>query len=94
MPPKSEVEESAQTLHEDVATLKEDLLRIKDDITVIADNLRLRLRDQAKTAQGSAQAHVRESMDSIEQHIVEKPLMMVLVAFGTGLLLGKVLSLK
>lgn len=100
MPPRNEAMEeiaddtSEPGLRADVDTLKADLLRIKDDLALIADSVRTRVRSQAQSTRANATTRYQDSMDSIEQYIEEKPLTTVLVAFGVGLLLGKIFSLK
>lgn len=100
MPPKNDAESTAEvtageaSLRDDVEVLKGDLLRIKDDLALIADGLRDRVRAQARSTREQAQSQYQDSVESIEQYIEEKPLTTVLVAFGLGLILGKIFSLK
>jgi len=81
-------------LDQDVESLKEDLQQIKEDIALLADNLRGRASTKLREAKASAQAEYEEKLDSLEQCIQEKPLTTVLAAFGIGLLLGKIFSMK
>jgi ElaB/YqjD/DUF883 family membrane-anchored ribosome-binding protein len=102
MQPLSEFEGAAEvtgaageaSVRDDVDSLKGDLMRIKDDLGVIAESLKVRVRERARSTKETAQDRYQDSVDSLEHYIEEKPLTTVLMAFGVGLLLGKIFSLK
>ncbi len=79
--------------------LKDDLTRIQADLAALAQTVRALVGDQAE--EGVAQA--REAASKIksqasataarvEQEVTNRPLVSLLVAFGAGLLVGKLLD--
>jgi len=87
-------------LGEDVETLKDDISKLREDLTGIAqtliekgkteteaakDKLSEGLRDEFQSARDMS----KETVESIEDQIREKPLLSLLIAFIVGLFLGK-----
>ena len=85
---------SDRTMRDEMDLLKSDLARIKDDLGMMAEHVTGRARAGASVARDHAQTRFNDYHDSVEQYIEEKPLTTVLAAFGIGLLLGKIFSLK
>jgi ElaB/YqjD/DUF883 family membrane-anchored ribosome-binding protein len=83
-----------RTMRDEMDLLKSDLSRIKDDLGMMAEHITGRARTGANMARDRAQTRFNDYHDSVEQYIEEKPLTTVLAAFGIGLLLGKIFSLK
>lgn len=88
-------------LGKDVETLKEDISKLREDLSGIAEAL----LERGKTEGGAAKDRIsesirdefqaarekgKESVESIEDRIREKPLQSLLIAFVVGLFLGKI----
>jgi len=83
----------------DYDKLKEDLSAVRADLASLTESLSAMAKAQGhegvEALQGAAkqaQAQARNTADSVGQHIAERPLSSVLVAFGVGLLLGRLLN--
>jgi ElaB/YqjD/DUF883 family membrane-anchored ribosome-binding protein len=79
-------------LRDELTDLKADLANIKDDIKSLADSAMGRARDEARLVRDRSKARVQSSIGSMEEYVEEQPLTSVLVAFGVGLLMGKLMS--
>lgn len=88
-------------LGKDVETLKEDISKLREDLSGIAEALLERGRSETEAAKGriseglrdefqAAREKGKESVESIEDRIREKPLQSLLIAFVVGLFLGKI----
>ena len=88
------------SLGKDVETLKEDISRLREDLSGMAktllekgksetgaakDKLSEGLRDEFQSARDMS----KETVESLEDQIREKPLLSLLIAFIVGLFLGK-----
>lgn len=83
---------AAEELREDMERLKSDVAALVDAVgKVAADRGRdsLRALDDARVR---AQAQAAQSVESVERQIAEKPFISVLVAFGAGMLFGKLMD--
>lgn len=87
-------------LGKDVETLKDDISKLKEDLSSIAESLLERGKSESEAARGRIEEGLRdefqaakdkgmEKVESIEDHIREKPLQSLLIAFVIGLFLGK-----
>lgn len=81
-------------LRDELSSLKSDLANIKNDLKGIADTAVYRAREEARAARDRSREKVQASLGSFEEYVEEQPLTSVLVAFGVGLVLGKLMSFK
>src|SRR5262245_48599283 len=86
------------TLRQDVEALKADLMAIRTDLKGLGRDLASAAKasadaakDRVRSAVEAAASKGEEAAKKIHHAIEEKPLTSVLVAFGTGLLLGAIL---
>ena len=90
-------------LGNDLESLKDDISKLKSDISDITQKLIYKAKtdsgpmkdkfiEDLKNELDRARGKSRETFESVEQQIQEKPLMSLLIAFILGLLLGKLLD--
>jgi ElaB/YqjD/DUF883 family membrane-anchored ribosome-binding protein len=84
-------------------TVKEDLAKLRADISNLSNALKdvtsdavhdqiAMIRARIDTLTGEAKQHSRRTLDEVTDKIEERPLASVLVAFGVGLLIGRLLD--
>jgi ElaB/YqjD/DUF883 family membrane-anchored ribosome-binding protein len=83
---------SAEDLQADFEQLREDMSALMKTVTRMADNGQREGLAKIKQAGAAATDRARHGIESAENTIVQNPLTSVLVAFGGGLLIGKLLS--
>lgn len=76
-------------LGEELEVLKSDLTQLRSDIRGLSESLMGTAKTRARDIKDQAGEHVEHSVASVEQYIEAKPLTSVLVAFGIGIVLGK-----
>ncbi len=87
-------------LGKDVETLKDDLSKLREDLTGIAQSLLEKGKTETEAAKDKLSEGLqdefqavrdksKETVESIEDQIREKPLLSLLIAFIVGLFLGK-----
>jgi ElaB/YqjD/DUF883 family membrane-anchored ribosome-binding protein len=92
---------SADELRGDIDQLRDDVAALMRSVSKLAGNGQRAgidrlmeagslMRDQVREAGGRARDVALEQVEAAEEKIVQNPFASVLVAFGTGLLLGKV----
>lgn len=90
-------------LDNDLESLRDDVSKLKSDISDITQKLIYKAKSDSgpmkdkiiedlKNELDRARGKGRETFESVEQQIQEKPLMSLLIAFILGLLLGKLLD--
>jgi ElaB/YqjD/DUF883 family membrane-anchored ribosome-binding protein len=83
--------------------VKDDLVKLREDIAKLSNALKdvtsetvhdqvNHLKSRFDTITGEAWEHSREALDDLTDRIEERPLASVLIAFGVGLLLGRLLD--
>ena len=91
---------ATRNLESEFDVIKDDLVKLRDDIakltSVLKETTSETVRDRVGMLRGrideiadDARTHSRQAMDDLADHIEERPLTSVLVAFGVGVLLGK-----
>ena len=91
---------ATRNLEGEFDVIKDDLVKLRDDISkltsafkeVTSDTVRDRvgaLRGRIDEIAGDAGTQGREAMDELADRIEERPLTSVLIAFGVGVLLGR-----
>jgi ElaB/YqjD/DUF883 family membrane-anchored ribosome-binding protein len=78
-----------RSLDKEFDVLKSDLGTLKADVAHIAKLMAQRGSKQFDAALDSSKARVQEGVGALEDHVVERPLTSLLIAFGIGILLGK-----
>jgi ElaB/YqjD/DUF883 family membrane-anchored ribosome-binding protein len=81
-------------LSSDVEALRADLARLKEDLRSMGGSLADQARGSARSAKDAATAKWDDSVSAVHHQIEERPFTSVLVAFGVGLLVGKILDSK
>ena len=92
-----------KTIKSDVEALRADFKQVKDDLVELTKTLSQITSKQAneslgdlKQARDKIEAQVRqaagEARDTLEKRVQDQPLGTLLIAFGVGLLFGKVVS--
>ncbi len=91
---------SADELRGDIDQLRDDVAALMRSVSKLAGNGQRAgldrlveagelMRDQVREVGGRARDTAMEQVEAAEEKIVQNPFASVLVAFGTGLLLGK-----
>ncbi|WP_374383205.1 hypothetical protein [Dongia sp.] len=78
-----------RSLEKEFDTLKNDLGTLKDDVSAIARTLADKGSARLSDAVGNGKARVQEGVAALEGEVAARPLTSLLVAFGAGILLGK-----
>ena len=89
-----------EKLSQDVETLREDVSKLRADLSQLGKNLlergknetdaaRDRVIEELKYELQAARNKSRETVESVEHKIQEKPFVSLLIAFLVGLVLGK-----
>ncbi len=79
-------------LSSDIDALKGDLASLRDDFAGIASTLGTQAKERATAVRDTVQDSVQNSISSAETCVRDRPLTSVLVAFGVGVLVSKLLS--
>jgi|SRR5690554_642666 len=97
------MDQELETLRGDLNTLRSDVRKLTEDLTRAAQTgasaaseeaqaeLR-RLRSDLDDLYHRARSKGQASLESVEEHVERNPLASLAVAFGVGLLLGKLLD--
>jgi ElaB/YqjD/DUF883 family membrane-anchored ribosome-binding protein len=78
-----------RSLDKEFDVLKNDLGTLKEDVATIAKLLARKGSAQFNEAVDNGKARVQAGVGVLEEQITERPLTSLLVAFGIGILLGK-----
>ncbi len=81
-------------LSADVQALRADLGRLKDDLRSMGGSLADDARNRARSAKDAAADKLDGSVGAVQNQIEDRPFTSVLIAFGVGMLLGKLLDSK
>jgi ElaB/YqjD/DUF883 family membrane-anchored ribosome-binding protein len=87
-------------LDKDLETLKGDISKLREDLTGIAQILLEKGKSETEAAKGrlseglqdefqAARDKSKETVESLERQIKEKPMLSLIIAFILGLFLGK-----
>lgn len=94
---------TTRNLEGEFDVIKDDLVKLREDIAnlssalkdVTSETVRERmeaLRGRIDELTGDARSQSRQAMDDLADRIEERPLTSVLVAFGVGILLGRLVD--
>jgi len=81
-------------LEAEIKILKQDLGKLQADLRGIAETVVDTGRRTASDASDSVRQQVEQQLDTIHEHIQKKPVTTVAMAFGIGLLAGKLFGRK
>lgn len=76
----------------EIEKLKADIAALREDISAIGGVYSERVRNGARQAASDISARTRDGATMVAGQIESRPLTSVLVAFGAGLALGKLLD--
>ena len=76
-------------IHQELTSLKKDLYRVRDDLVGLKDSLMAKGKEKASIAKDVVGEKMKESCESIDGFMREKPLTSALIVFGAGMLLGR-----
>ncbi len=79
-----------RSLDKEFDVLKNDLGTLKEDVANIAKLLARKGTAQLNDAVDGGKARVQAGVDVLEEQVTARPLTSLLVAFGIGILLGKI----
>ena len=82
----------ADQVRVDIEKLKADIAALTDSLKTLAGDVGVEGASAVRAAGQKTREHVNQAAETVEQQIVERPFSSVLVAFGVGLLLGKLLD--
>ena len=88
---------------QEIDAVKADIKKLREDIVALSESVRENLNDDANRIAGdardaaertatAARDKVREGVDSVGRQVEERPVASLAVAFGIGLLIGKLLD--
>ncbi len=94
---------TTRNLESEFDTVKTDLAKLREDISKLSNALRdvtsetvhdqvAQLRGRFDTIAGDAKQHGRQALDDLTDRIEERPLASILIAFGVGVLFGRILD--
>lgn len=85
---------AAGTYEEELASVKADLSALRGDIAGLAAAIGKDARARVSSAADTAKRYGQQGAEVAEHQITEHPFASVAVAFGAGLLLGRLLNGK
>lgn len=100
---RKETAMTTRNIEAEFDVVKEDLAKLRNDILTLSNALKDvtsetvhdqigQIRSRIDSLTGEAQQHGRQTLDDLTDRIEEKPLTSVLIAFGVGLLFGRLLD--
>ena len=92
----SKTDPGSAALHEDVAALKRDVAKLLEQLKAnakeAAGGAGEHLDESAQQLYRNLAAQGEESLNALSRQVEKQPLLALLVAFGVGYILGRVLS--
>lgn len=79
-------------LSSDIEALKSDMASLRKDFSGIASNLGQQAKERAAAVKETVQDSVQTSISSAESCVQRRPLTSVVVAFGVGVIVSKLLK--
>ena len=94
---------TSHDLQSEIGTVKDDLAKLRADIVNLSSALKdltsQTVQERFESLQGGldkltddARVRGKQKLDDLTDHIEEQPLTSVLIAFGVGLLIGRLLD--
>jgi ElaB/YqjD/DUF883 family membrane-anchored ribosome-binding protein len=85
-------EKDIQELRNDIAKLKADFGEVAKTLRHITNEQVSRGREKVRESAERSRDRARETLDSFEHEIEDRPLTSIATAFGVGFILGKLLD--
>ena len=92
MSARDTLSKSAEDLRADLEQLRDDMGAMMKTVTRMANNGQKEGLERIKQASTVAAGQARQSVEVAEKSIVKNPFTSVLVAFGAGLVIGKLIK--
>ena len=92
MSARDSLSKSADDLRADLEQLRDDMGAMMKTVTKLANNGQRESLERLKQAGTVATEQARQSVEVAEQSIVQHPFTSVLIAFGVGLAIGKLVN--
>jgi ElaB/YqjD/DUF883 family membrane-anchored ribosome-binding protein len=92
MSARDTLSKSTEDLRADLEQLRDDMAAMMKTVSRMANNGQREGLERIKQATTVAADQARQSMEVAEQGIVKNPFTSVLVAFGAGLVIGKLIK--
>lgn len=92
MSARDTLSKSAEDLRTDLEQLRDDMSAMMKTVSRMANNGQREGVDKLKQASAVAADQARQGVEVAEQSIAQNPFTSVLVAFGAGLLIGKLIK--
>jgi ElaB/YqjD/DUF883 family membrane-anchored ribosome-binding protein len=88
------IEPNIATLQADIQQLRTDLAKMTSTMRDVAGNSIAQVGDKAQASAEKVWVEVKRQAQHVGQEIGDRPLTATLAAFGTGLVLGLLLSVR
>lgn len=92
MATRDSLSKSAEDVRADLEQLRDDMAAMMKTVSRMANNSQREGLERIKHAGTIAADQARQSVDVAEQNIVQHPFTSVLIAFGAGLAIGKLIN--
>ena len=92
MSSRDTLSKSADDLRADLEQLRDDMGAMMKTVTKLANNGQREGIERLKQASTAATQQARQSVEVAEQSIAQHPFTSVLIAFGAGLAIGKLIN--
>jgi ElaB/YqjD/DUF883 family membrane-anchored ribosome-binding protein len=81
-----------RNIEKDIDALRGDFASLQADLQTLTKTLARRAKSAASDTADDLLARGRDGMAAVEGHVAERPLASLLIAFGAGVALGKLLD--
>ncbi len=81
-------------LKADMEILRADLANLKEDLKAVGESFKNQAAQTSRSARDAAVRKWDDSTDTLRNEILERPMTSVAVAFGAGLIVGKLMHCK
>lgn len=81
-----------RNIEKDIDALRSDFASLQSDLQTLTKTLARRAKTAAADTADDLLAKGRDGVAVVEEHVAERPLASMLIAFGAGVALGKLLD--
>lgn len=89
---RTEIADTTETLRADLDALKTDMGALVDTLKKVAKEGGEEGMKNLREFQSQARVQATQSVQAVERQITENPLTSILVAFGAGMVIGKLMD--